>query len=146
MISAPLCPLLLLYSRIPLPVVLWKTKEGGAGRPATRPKKFVKFYGCKLSSFKHASVKFQTCLCKEKLNYPICNAMMDMCHVPQGQGSGLESGAGLSIPLVWLSSPDGVFGDDTFFHHTFLGVGGVSTFVFCDSRNFLRWNLRLAFF
>ena len=97
-------------------------------------------------------VKFQKCLCKkkrnlceEKLNYPICNATMDMCHVPHGEGSGLESGAGLSIPLVWLSSPDGACGDDTFFRHTFLGVGGVSTFIFCDSRNFLCWIRRLAF-
>ena len=82
---------------------------------------------------------------EKNLNYHICNATMDMCHAPHGEGSGLESGAGLSIPLVWLSSPDGVLGDDTFFRHTFLGVGGVSTFVFCDSRNFLRWILRLAF-
>ena len=75
----------------------------------------------------------------------MCNAMMDTCHVPHGEGSGFESYAGLSIPLVWLSSLDGAYGDDTFFRHTFLGVGGVSTFVFCDSRNFLRWILRLAF-
>ena len=53
------------------------------------------------------TVKFQTCLgkvkrnlCKEKLNYPICNAMMDISHEPHGEGSGLESGAGLSIPVV----------------------------------------------
>ena len=39
----PLCPLLILYSMIPLPVVLWQTKEGGAGRPATRPKIFEIF-------------------------------------------------------------------------------------------------------
>ena len=72
--------------------------------------------------------------------------IMDMCHVPHGEGSGFESGAGLSIPSVWLSSPDGVLGDDTFFCHTFLDVGGVSTLVFYDSRNFLRWILHLAFF
>ena len=76
-------------------------------------------------------------LSEEKLNYPICNAVMDMCHVPHGEGSGFESGAGLSIPLVWLSLPNGVLGDDTFFRHTFLGVGGVLTLVSCDSRNFL---------
>ena len=51
--------------------------------------------------------------------------VMDMCHVPHGDGSGFESGAGISIPLVRLSSLDGVLGDDTFFRHTFLGVGGV---------------------
>ena len=85
-------------------------------------------------------------LCKEKLNYPICNATMDMCHAPHGEGSDLESGAGLSIPSVWLSSLDGVLGNETYFCHIFLGVGGVSTFVFFDSKNFLRWILRLAFF
>ena len=70
---------------------------------------------------------------------------MDMCHVPHGEGSGFESGAGLSIPSVRLSSLDGIVGDDTFFHHTFSGVRCVLTFVFCESRNFLRWILRLAF-
>ena len=76
-------------------------------------------------NFKHAYARWKENLCKEKLNYPICNAIIDMCHVPYGEGSGFESGAGLSISLVWLSSPDGVLGDDTFFRHTFLGVGGV---------------------
>ena len=64
--------------------------------------------------------------------------MMDMCHVPHGEGSGFESGAGLSIPSVRLSSTDGVLGDDTFFCHTFLGVGCASTFTSWDSKNFLR--------
>ena len=89
----------------------------------------MKFYGCKLLKIKHALVKIQTYLCRserklseEKLNYLICNAVMDMCHVPHGEGLGFESGAGLSIPLVLLSSLHGVFGDDTFFRHTFLGV------------------------
>ena len=71
--------------------------------------------------------------------------VMDMCHVPHGEGSGFESGAGLSIPSVRLSSPDGVLGDDTFFRHTFLGVGCASTFTSYDSRNFLRFMRRLAF-
>ena len=71
--------------------------------------------------------------------------VMDMCHVPRGEGSGFESGAGLSIPSVRLSSPDGVLGDDTFFRHTFLGMGYVSTFTSCDAKNFLRWIQRLAF-
>ena len=63
--------------------------------------------------------------------------MMDTYHIPHGEGSGFESGAGLSIPLIQLLSPDGVLDDDTFFRHTFLGVGGVSTSFFSDSRNFL---------
>ena len=71
---------------------------------------------------------------------------MDKYHVPHGEGSGFESGAGLSIPSVRLSSSDGVLGDDTFLRHTFLGVGCVSTFTSCESKNFLRWILRLAFF
>ena len=50
--------------------------------------------------FKHDYARWKENLCKEKLNYPICNAMIDMCHIPYGEGSGLESGAGLSIPLV----------------------------------------------
>ena len=87
-------------------------KEKRWGRPAYNSAKnfrnfFVKFYGCKLSNFKHALVKIQTCLCKvkrnlykENLNYPICNAMMDPCHVPHGEGSGFESGAGLSMSFV----------------------------------------------
>jgi hypothetical protein len=71
--------------------------------------------------------------------------VMDTCHVPHGEGSGFESGAGLSIPSVRLSSPDGVLGDDTFFYHTFLGEGCVLTFTSYDSRNFLRWIQFLAF-
>ena len=71
--------------------------------------------------------------------------VMDMCHGPHGEGSCFESGTGLSIPSVHLSSSDGVLGDDTFFRHTFLGVGCVLTFASCDSRNFLRWIRRLAF-
>ena len=57
-----------------------------------------------------------------------------MGHVPHGEGSGFESGAGLSISSVRLSSPDGVLGDDTFFRHTFLGAGCVSTFTSCDAK------------
>ena len=81
---------------------------------------------------------------QEKLNYPICNAMMDTYHEPHGAGSGFESRAGLSLPLVRLSSL-GVPDDDPFFHHTILGVGFDSTSFFSDSRNFLRWILHLAF-
>ena len=65
-----------------------------------------------------------------KLSYmAICNVMMDTYHEPLGAGSGFESGAGLSIPSIQLSSPDGVLGDDIFFRHTFLGVGCVLTFT-----------------
>ena len=80
-----------------------------------------------------------------KLNHPTCNAMMDTYHEPHGAGSGFESRAGLSFPLVRLSSPGGVSDDDPFFRHTFLGVGFDLTSFFSDSRNFLRWILRLAF-
>ena len=80
-----------------------------------------------------------------KLNYPICNAMMDTYHEPHGVGSGFEFGAALSLPLVHLSSLGGVLDDDPFFRHTFLGVDFDSTSFFSDSRNFLRWILRLAF-
>ena len=39
----PLYLLLLLYSKHPLPVVPCQRKEGGAGRPSTRPKFFDVF-------------------------------------------------------------------------------------------------------
>ena len=92
------------------------------------------------------------CLCRdeikfmqEKLNYPICNAMMDTYHGPHGASSGFESEAGLSFFLVRLSSLGGVPDDDPFFRHTFLGVGFDSTSFFFDSRKFLRWIFRFAF-
>ena len=72
--------------------------------------------------------------------------VMDMCHVPYGEGSGFESGAGLSIPSVRLSLPDGVLCNDTFFRHTFLGAGCISIFTSCDARNYLRWIRHLALF
>ena len=74
-------------------------------------------------------VQKQICLCRNevkimqgKLNYPICNAMMDTYHEPHGTGTGFESRAGLSFPLVRLSSLGGISDDDPFFRHTFLGV------------------------
>jgi len=76
-------------------------------------------------------------LCKEKLIYPICNAMVDMCHIPHGEGSGFESGAGLCFFLVRLSSLGGVPDDDPFFHHTFLGVGFDSTSFLFRFQKFL---------
>ena len=82
---------------------------------------------------------------QEKLSYPICNAMMDTYHEPHGPSSGFESGAGLSLSLVRLSSLGGVPDDDPFFLHTFLGVGFDSTPFFSDSKNFLHWILRHAF-
>ena len=54
---------------------------------------------------------------------------MDTYHGSHGESSGFESGAGLSIPLVLLSSPDGVPNDDTFFCHTFFVAGFVSIFL-----------------
>ena len=66
-------------------------------------------------------------------NYPICNATIDTYHEPHGVGSGFASGAGLSIHLVLLSLLDGVPDDDTFFRHTFLGVGVILTSFFSDS-------------
>ena len=114
-----LCPFASCLIKVPTPCCFLPKKRkvgpaglGGAGQPGTRPKKFrkffVKFFGCKLSNFKYALVKIQTCLCKmrrklckeKKLNYPICNAIVDTCHVPHGEGSGFESGAGLSTSLV----------------------------------------------
>jgi hypothetical protein len=83
-------------------------------------------------------------LCKEnKLSYMQCDD--GYYHVPHSEGSGFESREGLSIPLVRLSSPGGVPDDDTFFRHTFLVVGAVSTSFFSDSKNFLRWILCLVF-
>ena len=70
---------------------------------------------------------------------------MDTYHEPHGTGTGFEFTVGLSFPLVRLSPPDGVPDDDTFFYHTFLVVGVVSTSFFSNSRNFLRWILHLAF-
>ena len=90
----------------------------------------------------YAEVKKKSCKEKFKLSYMQCN---DTYHIPYGEGSGFESGAGLSIPLVRLSTLDGVLGYDTFFHHTLLGVVGVSTSIFSDSRNFLHWILRFAY-
>ena len=70
---------------IPLPVVLWQTKEGGAGQPGARPKIFEFF--CKVLwmqifqilnmgwlKLKHDYASRKENLCKEKLNYPTCNA------------------------------------------------------------------------
>ena len=70
---------------------------------------------------------------------------MDTYHGSHGEGSGFESGAGLSIPFVLLSLSDGVPDEDTFFRHTFLVVGFVSISFTSDFKNFLRWILHLAF-
>ena len=72
-----------------------------------------------------------------KLNYPRCNAIMDTYHEPHGAGSGFESGAELSIPLVRLLSLGGVLDDDLFFLHTFLGVGFDSTSFLFRFQKFL---------
>ena len=73
---------------------------------------------------------------ENKLSYMQMQGM-DMYHGSHGESSGFESGPGLSIPLVSLSSPDGIPNIDTFFHHTFFVVGFVSISFFSDSRNFL---------
>ena len=85
---------------------------GGAGRPRARPKIFefffVKFSDAKLSNFKHGFVEIQNMIMRVQKKfmqgkiYTILYAMqmMDMCHVPHGEGSCFESGAGLSIPSV----------------------------------------------
>ena len=70
---------------------------------------------------------------------------MDTYHGSHGESSGFESGVGLSISLVLLSSPDGVPDDDTFFHHTFFVAGLVSISFFFDSKNFFRWIPHFAF-
>jgi hypothetical protein len=66
--------------------------------------------------------------------------------LPHGESSGFESGAGLSIPWVRLSSLDGVaVSDNTFLCHTlFVGLL-VSISFFSSSSNFLRWILRFMF-
>ena len=69
---------------------------------------------------------------------------MDAYHVPHGEGSGFKFGVGLSVLWFCLSSLGGDPNNDTFFCHTFLEVGFASTSFFSDSRNFLRWILRLA--
>ena len=53
------------------------------------------------------------------------NARMDTYHGPHGESSGFKSGAGLSIPLVLLLSPDGAPDEDTFLRHSFLVAGFV---------------------
>ena len=58
---------------------------------------------------------------------------MDTYHGSHGDSSGFESGAGLSIPLVLLSSPDGAPDEDTFFRHTFLVAGFVLITFASDS-------------
>ena len=73
------------------------------------------------------------------------NARMDTYHGPHGEVSGFESKAGLSIPLVLLSSPDGAPDEDTFFRHTFLVAGFVLITFASDSSNFLCRILCLAF-
>ena len=70
---------------------------------------------------------------------------MDTYHVPHGESSGFESGAGLSIPWVRLSSLGRDPDDDTLFCHTFLVVGFASISLLSDSKNFLRYILRFAF-
>ena len=70
---------------------------------------------------------------------------MDTYHGSHGDRSGFESRAGLSIPRVLLSSPDGVPDEDTFLHHSFLVEGFVLITFTSDSSNSLRRICRFAF-
>ena len=56
---------------------------------------------------------------------------MDTYHGSHGKSSGYESRVGLFIPLVSLSSLDGVPDEDTFFRHTFFVAGLASISFFC---------------
>ena len=68
----------------------------------------MKFSDAKLSNFKHGFVEIQSMIMQVEKKImqseikTILYAMqvMDMCHVPHGEGSGFESGAGLSIPSI----------------------------------------------
>ena len=70
---------------------------------------------------------------------------MDTYLGSHGDSSGFESGAGLSIPWVLLSSPDGGPDEDTFLRHSFLVAGFVLNAFASDSSNSLRRICRLAF-
>ena len=70
---------------------------------------------------------------------------MDTYHGSHGDSSDFESGAGLSIPRVLLSSSDGVPDEDTFLRHSFLVTGFVLIAFASDSSNSLRRIHRLAF-
>ena len=70
---------------IPLPVVLWQTKEGGAGQPGARPKIFEIFCEVlRMQNFqilnmcwlklKHDYARQKENYARKNLNYPICNA------------------------------------------------------------------------
>ena len=69
---------------------------------------FVKFSDAKLSNFKHGLVEIQNMIMqvgkkimqREIKTIRYAMQVMDMCHVPHGEGSGFESGAGLSIPSI----------------------------------------------
>ena len=132
-------------------LVLAKVRKSGAGQPNIWLKNFENFCEVLLNAdFQNSNMlwfksKYAYAEMHGNSKYPICNAMMDTYHEPHGAGSGFESRAGLSTPWVHLSSPGGVLDDDTFFRQTLLVVGSVSTSFFSDSRNFLRWILRLAF-
>ena len=70
---------------------------------------------------------------------------MDTYHGSHGDSSDFESGAGLSIPRVLLSSPDGVPDEDTFLRHSFLVAGFVLIAFVSDFSNSLLRIRRLVF-
>jgi hypothetical protein len=65
------------------------------------------------------------------------NARMDMYHGSHGDSLDFKSGAGLSIPWVLLSLPNGVPDEDTFLCHSFLVAGFVLIAFASDSSNSL---------
>jgi hypothetical protein len=88
-------------------LLLSDMSQSGAGRPKKWPKNFEIFCEVLVNAyFQKSNVLWlkTNILMQRKLNYPICNAMMDTYHGPHGAGSGFDSVVGLSLPLVRLSS------------------------------------------
>ena len=73
------------------------------------------------------------------------NARMDTYHGSHADSLDFKSGAGLSIPWVWLSSPDRVPDEDNFLRHSFLVAGFVLIAFASDSSNSLGRIHHLAF-
>ena len=63
---------------------------------------------------------------------------MDTYHGSHGDSLDFKSGAGLSIPWVLLSSPDGVPDEDAFLHHSFM----VANFFYRFHLRFLEFSTK----